>query len=135
MALVVANVGELLLLNRALRLSNQENLVLKLYKNDVTPSASSVAGDFTECDFSGYSSITLANGTWAAASTSGGKATSSYGEQTFTSSGGSQTVYGVYVVGATSGTLYYAERFSTAKTVTSGDSVVYNPTLTNNSEN
>lgn len=136
MALVVANVGELLLLEWSLKsTSTPENLILKLYKNDVTPSQSSVAGDFTVADFTGYSNKTLSRGSWASPTTVSNKASTSYAAQTFTNSGTAQTIYGYYVVGATSGTLIWAERFSAARTLNNGDSVTVTPSLTANSEN
>lgn len=136
MSLITSNVGELLLLTWAVKsTTTPENMVLKLYKNNYTPVAGSVAADFTEADFSGYSAATLSRGNWGTPTTVSGKATSVYGSaQTFTA-GSSQTVYGYYVVGATSGTLIFAERFTTAKPLESSDSVVITPSLTLDSAN
>jgi hypothetical protein len=55
----------------------------------------------------------------------GGVAEATYSEQTWTfSSGTAVTVYGYYVVGATSNTLLFAERFSSPKIVQyAGDTI------------
>lgn len=135
MALVVSNVGELKLLAWALN-GSPENLTLKLYKNDVTPSQSSVAGDFTVADFTGYVNKTLTSGSWVAPATVSNKAVSSYASQTFSCTGGSsQVVYGYYIVGASSGTLILAERFATSRTMSNGVDLTLTPSISANSEN
>lgn len=134
MALVVSDVGELKLLAWALN-GSPENLTLKLYKNDVTPDQDSTASTFTVADFTGYSNKTLTAGSWVAPATVSHKASTTYAAQTFSCSGGSQTVYGYYVVGASSGTLIWAERFATSRTMSSGIDLTLTPSLTCNSEN
>lgn len=131
--LVVSNVGEVLMVDAMLNLG--EDLTLKLYKNNYTPLATSVAGDFTVSDFTGYSNKTLTAGNWDVIS-SGGKAVGTYNStQTFTCSGGSsQDAYGYYIVGATSGTLYWAERFPVTRTFSTGLSESLTVVLTGNSE-
>lgn len=89
-----------------------QTLVLKLFKSNTTPAESHTEADYTEADFTGYSSLTLTGASWTA---SGSAPTQiAYAEQTFTSSAGSQNqnVYGYYVVQAVSGKLIWAERFS-----------------------
>lgn len=135
MAIVVPNCGELLLLEWALKsTSTPEALTLKLYKSDTTPSATSVAGDFSVADFTGYEDKSIARASWSAPSTDGnGKAATAYAEQSW-SVGSTQTVYGAYVVGATSGTLVFAERFASARSVQSGDTLKVTPNFTLASE-
>lgn len=137
MALVVCNAGELKLLDWAIKdTSTPENLTLKLYKNDYTPVAASVAGDFTEADFTSYAAKTLTRSSWVAASTNGsGKAASSYAAQSWVCGSTGNTVYGYFVVGATSGTLIWAEKFATARTLANGDTLNVTPSLTLSSEN
>lgn len=136
MALVVSNAGELLLLSNCLNsTTTPENLTLKLYKTDVTPTATSVAADFTVCDFTGYSDLTLTRGSWTSPSTVSGNAETSYTATTFTNSGASQTVYGYYVVGATSGTLYWAEKFATSRTLNTSEALTLSPKFTLASQN
>ena len=133
MALLVPDVGEVKLLDRALRLSAEENLTLKLFSNDYTPVEGSVAGDFTESAGGGYAAKTLTNGSWGAAATAGGTTSSAYAEQTFTFTGALTTnpnIYGYYIVGATSGTLYWAERAAATFTpANNGDTYKVTPRI------
>lgn len=107
MALKVTNSGELLLLMWAIKsTSTPENLTLKLFRTDVTPSDTSVAGDFTEANFTNYTAKTLSRSGWSDPSTVAGKASITYSSaQSWTCGSTGNTVYGYYVVGATSGTL------------------------------
>lgn len=139
MALIFANSGELLALNQLLNDGDEENFLIKLYKNDYTPVATSTAGDFTEADFAGYENAfnTLMRGSWGSPTTVSGKASSTYNSDIFYSSMFSadpQTIYGYYVVGSSSSTLYFAERFSTPRTVNANDTLTVRPVLTLNSE-
>jgi hypothetical protein len=130
MSILIPTCGQLLLLQWQLKdTTTPENLTLKLYKNDYTPIAASVAGSFTIADFTGYVSKTLNRASWAAPSTVSAHASTSYAEQTWSPTSG-QTIYGYYVVGATSTTLIYAERFATAKVLQSGDTLRLTPTFT-----
>lgn len=133
MSLLVTDVGEVKLLDRALNLSAQENLTLKLYANNYVPVEGSVAGDFTEVAGGGYAAKTLTNGTWAGASTAGGTTSSAYAEQTFTFTGALTTnpdIYGYFIVGASSGTLYWAEKASATFTpANNGDTYKVTPKI------
>lgn len=66
MAGVLVNGGETrmlsLLVNKAG--TNLANLTLRLFKNDFTPTETSVVGDLTEATFTGYAAISLASGDW-----------------------------------------------------------------------
>lgn len=135
MALVCADVGELLLLEAALGKSTPENLTLKLYSNNYTPLQSSVAGSFTEATFTSYAAKTLTKTSWTSASTVSNKATSSYAAQSWTCGATGQTIYGYFVIGQSSGTLYFAERFSTSRSLSNGDVLNLTPAITLNSEN
>lgn len=137
MPLVFANSGELLVVQWMLKAtSTPENLTLKLFKNDYVPTATSAAGDFVEADFTSYSAKTLSRGTWQSPSTVSGKASIAYdtAPQTWTCGTAGNTIYGYYVVGASSGTLIYAERFGSSRTLGNGDSLNVQPLLTLNSE-
>lgn len=132
MTLIVCDAGEQLLLDRMFSLSTEENLVLKLYSNNYTPVDDSEAGDFTEATFTNYVAKTLTNASWDSATTSDGVASVQYGSiQTWTA-GSSETIYGYYVVGATSGNLYWAERFAQAQALTSGVTLPVRPKFTGN---
>src|SRR5437867_6622616 len=71
MSLLVPDVGERKFLNVAINGVANEDLTLKLYKNNYTPVEGSVAGDFTEATFTGYAAVTLARGSWTVATVAG----------------------------------------------------------------
>ncbi len=129
MALNFPDVGENLVLAMITNKTAAENLVLRLYKNNITPSDTDVAGTYTEATFPGYSAITLTGASWNAPS--GGSI--AYGaQQTFTCSGTStDDIYGYYVTQATSGTLLYSERDGAAPFAVrnSGDNIKLTPTI------
>lgn len=131
MALNFPDVGENLALEMITNKTAPQNLVLKLYKNNITPSDTDTAATYTEADFTGYSAITLTGASWGAAS--GG--TIAYAQQTFTCSGpSSNSIYGYFVIQTTSTVLLYSERDASAPfTVTvSGDAVKVTPTISAN---
>lgn len=131
MALMVPNVGEQKLLDNALQITTPEALTLKLYTNNYDCVETSVHTDFTECAISGYAAKSLARASWGAAA-GGAPSSSTYGSaQTFNFTG-TGNVVGYYVVGATSGVLYWAERLyaTTGQTFNNGDSLTITPKLT-----
>jgi hypothetical protein len=137
MPLVISNVGELELLDKMLKdaLTTDEDYTLKLFNNNVTPDQSSVAGTFTETAFTGYTAKTLTRTGWSAASTVSNKAQSSYSQQSWTCGATGDTIYGYYVIGATSTTLLWAERFASPRVVANTDVLNVTPVFTFNSEN
>lgn len=131
MTLVVPDVGEDIMLQHALGKTAIENLTLKLYKNDITPGESDTAGTYTVADFTGYSNVTLTGASWTI--TPGAPSSAAYAQQTFTSSANqaAQTIYGYFVVGASSGTLYWSERFSSSQVIqNNGDIIRITPQFT-----
>jgi len=132
MALNFPDTGENLSLEMIVNKTAAQNLVLKLYKNNITPSDTDTAGTYTEATFPGYSSVTLTGASWGAAS--GGTIT--YGsQQTFTCSGSStDDIYGYFVVQSSSGTLLYSERDGAAPFAirVSGDAVKITPSISAN---
>jgi len=131
MALNFPDVGENLALEMITNKTAPQNLVLKLYKNNITPSDTDTAATYTEADFTGYSAITLTGASWGAAS--GG--TIAYAQQTFTCSGvSSNSIYGYFVIQTTSTVLLYSERDASAPftVAVSGDAVKVTPTISAN---
>jgi hypothetical protein len=132
MALNFPDVGENLSLEMIVNKTAPQNLVLKLYKNDITPSDTDTASTYTEATFSGYSAITLTGASWGTASSG----TITYGsQQTFTCDDtATDDIYGYYVVQATSGTLLYSERDGSAPLAirSSGDAIKITPTISAN---
>lgn len=132
MTLRVPNVGEVNMLEHVVNKSAPENLVLRLFKNNITPGDSDVTASYTEADFTGYANVTLAGSSWTV--TSGDPTEASYAQQAFTSSAGSQnqSVYGYYVTQVSSTELMWAERFSDGPytIVNNGDEIRVTPKLT-----
>jgi len=140
MALVVPDEGEKELLDKMLKdaLSVNEDYVLKLFKNDFTPANTTSAGSLTEADFTNYVAITLTRATWNVAVTNGSnKAETSYNTspQSWTSGTTGNTIFGYYIIGATSTAVLWAERFATARVLSDGDVLNLTPKFTLNSEN
>ena len=133
MALNFPDVGENIALEAVVNKTAPQNLVLRLYSNNITPSDTDTAGTFTEATFAGYAAITLTGASWNAAAA--GSIT--YGsQQTFTrsSTGAGENIYGYYVTQLTSGLLVYAERDGAAPFVVTNqdDAVKITPAITAN---
>lgn len=130
MALNVPDVGENKILEALVNKTAPENLVLRLFKNNITPSDTDTAGTYTEATFPGYSAITLTGASWGAASA--GSITYS-AQQTFTCSGTStDDIYGYYITQTTSGVLMWSERDGAAPAAVrvSGDAIKITPAIT-----
>lgn len=123
MALLVPNNGEGDMLSFIVNKSTPENLVLRLFTNNITPGETDTAASYTEASGSGYSAITLTGASWTI--TEGAPSNASYAEQTFTFTGALGNVYGYYLTRATSGRIAFAERFSAApfNITTNGDQI------------
>lgn len=111
MALVIPNVGKSLALNYLVnKTSSTEQLVLKLFSNDVTPASTTINSNFVYTTTqNGYAPITLNAASWTISD-----GTASYPEQTWTLTGPIGNVYGYAVVTSTTNTVLMAERFSSA---------------------
>jgi hypothetical protein len=101
----------------------------RLYTNNVTPTTSTVIGDFTEATFTGYSSVAGSTVTWSTPALSGHIAQTNGTNIIFNNtSGAGVTVYGVYVTNAAGTKLYFAERDPAAPvTIPAGGSYTYTP--------
>ena len=129
MTLLVPTVGANVALENIVNKTAPENLILKLFISNTTPSNTDTAATYTEATFPGYAAITLAGGSWGAASAR----SIAYAQQTFTCTGtATDNVYGYYLVGATSGILKWAERDAAAPFAVrnAGDAVKITPTIT-----
>lgn len=133
MALNFPDVGENIALEAIVNKTAPQNLVLKLYSNNITPSDTDTAATYTEATFAGYSAITLTGASWNSAS-SGSISYSS--QQTFTRSttGTLENIYGYFVVQASSGILVYSERDGAGPfpVTNAGDAIKLTPTITAN---
>ena len=136
MPLVVPDLGEIELLTKLLiNTTDTENYIIKLYKNNYSPSGSTVVADFTEADFTNYVAKTVARGDWASPSTVSNKAESSVTAQTWTCGPTGNTIYGYYVVGSTSGVCLWAEQFTVSRVLVDGDILNLTPKFNLSSAN
>lgn len=110
MALLIPDVGEVVLLNSMLRTTTPEAQTLKLYKNDISPAEGDTAGTYTESTLGSYAAAALTRNSWGAAATNAGVTSTSYAAQLFSFTSGTEVIVGYYVVGTTSAILLWAER-------------------------
>lgn len=131
MALVLCNNGESLALKALLNHTAQsENLVLKLYTNDITPGETDTAGTYTEATGYGYASKSLTGASWTV--TPGAPTEASYAQQTWTFTGALGNVYGYFIIRATTADLVWAERFTNGpyNVQNNGDEIKITPKIT-----
>src|SRR3990167_8183264 len=131
MALLVVNNGESIALQLITnKLATPENLILRLYTNNVTPGETDTAATYTEAAGNGYAAITLTGASWTVTGTA--PTSIGYAEQTFTFTGALGNVYGYYLTRATSADLILAERFTGApfNIANNGDEIKITPTIT-----
>lgn len=129
MAIVIPNVTEAAVLAAFLE---TEDLFLRLYSNNVTPSEGSTAATFTQVAGGGYSQITLDKDDWTI--TTGDPTFATQVQKTFSFTGPTNapgTIYGYYVVNG-AGVLQWAERFPGANvpfTPINGSSIKITPRM------
>lgn len=130
MALNVPNVGENIALGVLVNKTAAQDLVLRLYQNNIVPADTDTAATYTEATFSGYAPITLTGSSWGTPT----NGSISYAQQTFTHNGGgtSNNIYGYYVTQVGSGILVYSERDPAAAFLIAnlGDNIKITPTIT-----
>lgn len=140
MPLIIPNTGEIELLSKMLKaaLSVDENYILKLYKTNLSITATTVAADMNaeEATFTNYAPVTLTRAGWGTPTTASNVASSTYGTAaSWTCGATGNTIWGYYVLGATSGTLLWAEAFSSSRILTNGDVLNLTPIFTFSSAN
>ena len=126
MALMIPDTGKIEVLKRFLYgTASAENISLRLYKSNTTPSEVDETATYTVADFTGYSNKTLTSSqsgaTWAVPTASGNLGTSTYGTNQTWTAGSDQTVYGIYLVWATSLLICASQRFGSAKALVGAD--------------
>lgn len=114
MAIVIPNQGEAIFLQNILNIQQPQNIVLRLYTNDITIGETTTQADLTECTGGGYGPITLSPGSWTV--TQANPSNAAYPQVVFTFTGPPDNpfIYGYYATQATSGLLIYGERFPSA---------------------
>lgn len=130
MPLLFPNGGENIALEALVNKTAGQNLVLRLFSNNITPAETDVAATYTEATFAGYAAITLTGANWNT-----GTGTVTYNaQQTFTRSttGTVENIYGYYCTQLASGLLVYAERDAAAPAAitNSGDNIKLTPAIT-----
>lgn len=132
MTLLVPNHGEGDSLRYLVNKSAPEDLVLRLFTNNITPAETDTAATYTEAAFTGYGALNLAGANWTV--TEGAPSDATYPQQTFTSSAGAQNVqaYGYYLTRVTSGRIAWCERFTDGpySIVNNGDQIKVTPKIT-----
>lgn len=133
----IVNQGEIIALEYLVNKDSPENLVLRLFKNDVENGLSASQKealdetDFTEADFTGYAALTLTGASWV--STPGDPGNVSYAEQVFASTANqtAQTIYGWYLTRLTGGELVMYDYLNNPQVIQNdGDQIRVTPTLT-----
>lgn len=145
MPLLIPDAGELKLLTDLL--SAGENWSLGLFTSNITPAESDVAATYTAAEAAGawYARKTLTrsisgstwattasgapSGSWSAESAVAKSSYNAASPQSWTVSGAGATVYGYFVLGATSGTLLFAEKFAASRILQVGDTLNVTPTF------
>ena len=111
---------------------SQENLILKLYTNNITPANTDTTSTYTEMATQGYSAKILTGASWVV--TEGNPSNAAYAQQTFSfdGTGGSTLVYGYYYVGASSNRIRGAEKFADGPytIANNGDKILLTPAIT-----
>lgn len=131
MPLVVPNNGEGDGLEYFVNKASPQNLVLRLYTNNVTPAETDTAASYTEASGSGYGAITLTGASWGSPS-EGAPSSIAYAQQTFTFTGALGNVYGYFMTRASSGRIALAERFADGpyNIANNGDQIKITPQIT-----
>jgi hypothetical protein len=132
MTLLVPNIGEELALKAFLNHTAGQNLVLRLFQNNITPAETDVAVTYTEATFTGYANVTLTGSSWTVVQ--GAPTEATFAQQTFSSTAAqaTQNIFGYYLTQVTSGSLAWAERFTDGPypIANNGDQIKVTPKIT-----
>ncbi|MFP5223092.1 MAG: hypothetical protein ACLGSA_12450 [Acidobacteriota bacterium] len=113
MTLKLTNSGERKMLEALLGSGAVEDTLCKLFTNNVTPAEGDTASTYTEASGGGYAAKALTKGNWTITEADPTEAV--YAQQAYTFTGAlttNPTIYGYFIVGATSGTLLWAEKLA-----------------------
>jgi hypothetical protein len=132
MTLLVPNSGEVIALQYLTnKVATPENLVYKLFATNVTPAETDTAASYTEAAGGGYAAKTLTGANWTV--TGGAPSSATYAAQTYTFTGAlttNATIYGYFVIRASSLDLVLAEIFTSFTPANNGDNIVLTPQIT-----
>jgi hypothetical protein len=109
-----------------------ENLIYRLFTNNITPAETDVVGGYTQASGAGYAEIETIGSSWTV--TPGAPSVASYAQQQWDFSGpltGGASIYGYFVVRKITGDLMFSDRFATPRTPTNpGDALRLTPQVT-----
>ena len=134
MALLVPNVGE----ERIAKLftnsvaTTGENLKIRLFKSNTTPTSTMTLTDYTEATFTGYASVAATSASWTITPGAPTSATQTAATTFTCSAATSEAIYGYYLSQENSSTLMWSERFSDGPyTLTNnGDKIILTAAIT-----
>lgn len=106
------------------------DLRFRLYQNNYTPVDGSTPSDFTDATFTGYAEVALSFAAgWSVSIAANIAYLTKSAPITFTCTGGSaQTIYGWYIYNADDTTVWCAQKFTTARSMTPGATESIDPT-------
>lgn len=131
MTIMVPNTGEVIALSYLVNKATPENLVYRLFTNNITPAETDTASTYVEASGGGYAALTLLGASWTV--TAGSPSTATYAQQTFTFTGPLTTnpdIRGYYVTRATTGDLVLSESFTVFTPTNNGDNLKITPQIT-----
>lgn len=108
----------------------EDDLILRLYINDVTPVFTTVLANLTEASWTGYVALTLDFASWVTKGIQNHRASALGNPASFLNSSGSPVqAYGYFITNAAGTKLRQAVRFDSAPaTIGSGDTFLVFPT-------
>lgn len=109
MPVVFPNVGEGIALKALVNNAAPQDLVLRLYSNNITPAETDTAATYTEATGGGYAAKSLAGASWTI--TEGAPSFAGFAQQSWVFTAAIGNLYGYYYTQTTSGLLVAAERF------------------------
>ena len=130
MPLTVPNCAEDIILQYILNKSEPEDLIIRLYSNDISPDRTDVIDTYVEVTGGGYAAINLTPESWDISLDNPTQA--GHRQVTFTFTGSIGNVYGYYIARETGGELMWAERFSNGpyNIQNNGDEIRVTPKIT-----
>jgi hypothetical protein len=132
MTIVVPGAGEIIALSYFVnKTTTTENIKYQMFATNITPSHSDTAGTYTIAAGGGYADITMTGASWTVSGSN--PATAAYAQQTWTFTGAlttNPTIYGYIGVGATTGTIFIAEAFTSFTPANNGDTIKLSPVIT-----
>ena len=126
MGLVIPNEGEAEMIRRLLNASPPDDLILRLYENNISPTESDIVSTYTECSAGGYSPASLSGASWSVNTDGNGITSATYPQQDFNLTS-SITIYGYFITNNSGTTLMWAKDFSSPQIIETSGTVSVTP--------